>query len=134
MARGKCLSEDMRNAIIKEYKKNISAYDIAKILEISRSSVRNIINLFKKTGNVNPLTKTGRPPIATDRDRRSLRKILKNDRHATLPLYNITLEWKNAIKKQVSRDTCIREMKKMGYKFYKVILIIFPLYFIILEN
>lgn len=112
MARGKCLSEDMRNAIIKEYKKNISAYDIAKILEISRSSVRNILNLFKKTGNVNPLSKTGRPPIATDRDRRSLRKILKNDRRATTA--NITLEWKNAIKKQVSRDTCIREMKKMG--------------------
>lgn len=90
----------------------MSAYDIANNLGISRSTVRNIINLFKRTGNTKPLKKTGRPTIASDRDRRILRKIVKKDRRSTAA--SITLEWKHLIKKQVSRDTCIREIKKNG--------------------
>lgn len=50
MPRGKAISEDMRKSIIISHNDGLSAYKISQNLKISRSSVRNIINLYKNTG------------------------------------------------------------------------------------
>lgn len=48
MVRGRPISADMRKLIVKLSQEGKSGHNIAAIIGISRSSVRNIINLFKK--------------------------------------------------------------------------------------
>ena len=116
MARGVALSQDLRNLIIKAFKEGKSSYQIAKNLFIARSSVQNIISLFKKTGDVKLKRKTGRPSIAKPADYRALKRIIVKNRRETAAA--ITVEWRNHLKKDISVDTCKRSMKKIGYKFY----------------
>lgn len=52
MARGKSLSGDLRKSIINAHRHGISARKISISHSVPRSTVQDIINLFKKTGNV----------------------------------------------------------------------------------
>ena len=105
--------------IIDSHKKNISAYQISKNINISRSTIRNIISLFKKTGGAAMLKKPGRPSKITSVDKRNLTKIIKSDRRTSST--EITSKWNSATGKEISRRTCLRTMKKLGYGFFKVI-------------
>lgn len=118
MVRGKALSNDMRNSIVAAHKNGISGHNIAKNLSISQGTVRNIITLFKNNGNIQTKKRAGRRSKITERDERALRTIIKADRRAGSR--EIAVKWSNAIGRRVSKDTCLRTLKKMGYGFYKV--------------
>lgn len=118
MVRGKPLSEDLRKSIICAHNDGISGCNIAKNLRISRYTVRNIIRLFKKEGNVTRKVRTGRISKITKRDRRVLRNLIRQDRRVSSR--ELASKWGNAIQMRVSKDTCLRHLKTMGYGFYKV--------------
>lgn len=116
MARGKPIAEEVRKIIISSNNNGKSAYQIAKDLLLPRSSVQSIIQHHKKNGSVSILKKCGRPRITSDADNRALKKIIKKNRRARAG--EITLLWREMIKKDVSVDTCKRALKRMGYGFY----------------
>lgn len=118
MARGKSLSKDLRSSIIKSHIKGASVRQISSTHSIPRSTVQDIIKLYKKTGNVAEKKKTGRPSTVSNADRRSLRRIVKVNRRSNTR--EITVLWRDAIKKDVSVSTTKRQIRKIGYKFYKV--------------
>lgn len=118
MVRGKSLSCDMRNSIVAAHESGLSGHKIAKNLSIPQGTVRNIISQFKKTGNIQTKVKTGRASKITKRDERALRTLIKQDRRASSR--ELAVKWADAIGRPISKDTCLRRMKKMGYGFYKV--------------
>lgn len=118
MVRGKALSNDMRNSIVAAHRNGVSGHNIAKNLSIPQGTVRNIITLFKNNGNIQTKARTGRRSKITERDKRALRSIIKQDRRAGSK--EIAVKWSQAIDRRVSKDTCLRSLKKMGYGFYKV--------------
>lgn len=119
MGRAKTLSFEIRDLIVKHYKDKNNSTEIAKKLNLSASSVRNIISIYRKRGNVKTAFKSKKPKI-TERDSRRLKKIVVANRRETSS--GINCQWKLEISKQISTDTCKRTFKKMGYSFYKVTL------------
>lgn len=57
----------------------------------------------------------------SERDRRILKSTIKKNRH--IPTAKRNEIWKQLINKDVSKYACLREIKKLGYKFCKVNLI-----------
>lgn len=116
MARGKPVTEDVRKLIITSNKNGKSAYQIAKDLSLPRSTIQTIIEHHRKHGTVSCLKKTGRSRITSKAENRILRRIIKKNRRARAG--ELTVLWRDAIKKNISVDTCKRVMKRMGYGFY----------------
>ncbi|KAF2892473.1 hypothetical protein ILUMI_13692 [Ignelater luminosus] len=87
MPRGKALSNDLHLSIINAYKNGISASH-----SVPHSTVQDIINLYKSTGEVDQKTKTGQPSTITEANRRALRRIGKEK-----PLLT-TLQKRNRLK------------------------------------
>nr|CAH7717710.1 unnamed protein product [Callosobruchus chinensis] len=96
----------------------VSLDTIAKNLNIPQGTIRSIISRFKENGNVKIKPKPGRSSKVTKRDKRVLRALIKQDRRA--PSRELAIKWADAIGNHVSKDTCLRNLKKMGYGFYKV--------------
>lgn len=118
MVRGKPLSYDLRNSIVAAHTNGLSGHTIARNFSIPQGTVRNIILQFNNTGNIDTKVRTGRISKITNRDKRALRILIKQDRRASSR--ELGLKWADAIGRPVSKDTCLRSMKKMGYGFYKV--------------
>lgn len=118
MVRGRPISADMRKLIVKLSQEGKSGHNIAAIIGISRSSVRNIINLFKKTRAVIGKPRPGRNKSVSGADLKVLGRIIKRNRRLRVS-ENLT-EWRKSIKNNVSRSTCLRYIKSLGYSFYKV--------------
>lgn len=119
MARGKALSEDIRQLIIDKYKFNKSYGEIAKELNLSRSTIQSIIENYKKTGCVAPKThEIGRKSKLTARDIRALDTIIKKDRRVSVR--NLAMEWSEKIDKHVGREWTRIQLHKLDYNFYKV--------------
>lgn len=123
MPRGKPLSKDLRLSIINAYKNSISARRISVSHSVPRSTVQDIINLYKSTDGVDQKTKTGRPSTITEANRRALRRIVKTNRRSNTK--EITVLWRESIGKDISLSTTKRAIRKIGYKFYKVTIILF---------
>lgn len=118
MVRGKALSNDLRRVIVNLYSAGNSCGKIANQLQLSRYTVRNIVKLYKTTGAVKEKPNLGRTSKITATDLRGLRRILKQNRRANCG--ELSVEWNRATGKHFSRSTCLRAIKRLGYKFYKV--------------
>lgn len=118
MVRGKPMSEDLRKSIVSAHVDGVSGRQIAKNLKISRSTVRNIISLFKREGSIKTKVKCGRTSKISQRNYRVLRKLIQQDRRVSSR--ELAVKWGETIGKQISKDTCLRHVKKLGYSFYKV--------------
>lgn len=118
MPRGKPLSKDFRLSIINAHKKGISARRISVSHSVPRSTVQDIINLYKTTNGVDQKIKTGRPSTITEANKRALRRIVKTNRRSNTK--EITVLWRESIAKDISLSTTKRTIRKIGYKFYKV--------------
>lgn len=116
MARGKPVSQEVRKIIISYSNNGKSTYQISKDLSLPRSTIQTIIEHHRKYGIVTCLKKSGRPRITTKAENRILKKIIKENRRARAG--ELTVLWRDAIKKDVSVDTCKRVMRRMGYGFY----------------
>lgn len=125
MTRGKAVSDEIRKVIHHLHLKGQNASQIAESVNKSRYTVRNIIKLYKSTGSVVPKPRTGSHPHYSNRNLRALKGIIKQNRRAS---YNeLKILWNQATGKNLSRATCHRAARKLGYKTYKVSLIIFVL-------
>lgn len=121
MARGKAIDEKIRSIIVKLSNEGNSYSEIGKLLDISRYSVRNVIKYNKKHSSVTPQPRNIKKSKLTDNDRRALKRIIKQNRRANYG--QLSVLWSDAVGRRVSRSTCHREAKKLGFGSYKVTLL-----------
>lgn len=77
--RGKELSKDMKDLIIKLFKEKKSVRVIGKTVDKSPATIQKIIEKFKVLGNTKNLARNGRPPKFSEQEKRIIiRKIKKN--------------------------------------------------------
>src|SRR5271165_527899 len=93
--------------------------DISNQLNIPRKSISSIKKRYIEIGTVNPSPRSGRPPKLTDRNKRYLKSVVKENRGDTAR--EITERFNEAIIRQISVSTIRRLMKQKGYKAYVTI-------------
>lgn len=118
MVRGIALSEDLRKTIIHFSNSGKSGCQIAKDMNLSRYTIRNIIKLHTVTGQVSIKSRLGSKPKASEANTRVLRRIAKSNRRSNCG--ELAQLWSDATMKTFSRSTTNRTLKKIGFGFYKV--------------
>ena len=119
MARGVATPKKLRELIIKWFCGGKKMRQIARDLDLSKSTVGDVIKSYGENGNTDIKGKSpGRPRLVTERERRELVKICKKNRRGTLR--DVTSEWNEAGKSSYSRETCRKWIHKSGLGFYKV--------------
>ncbi len=73
MGRGSPICERVRKKIVEYFKNNVPQHQIAKALQISSSTVHNIIKRFRETGEISVRKGQGRRPLLDARGLRALR-------------------------------------------------------------
>lgn len=122
MVRGITISCEVRKLIIQKHLNGDSSYKIAKFLERPRSSVQNVITLFKKTNSVIPKKKLGRVSKLTPAKQRALKYVITKHRRTKIGELACKLEATTGCK--ISPATSNRWLKSIGYGHYKVIIVI----------
>ena len=77
-------SDFERGMIIRLHKGKHNATDIQKILGINRTTCIAIINKFENGGLTEPLPRSGRPPLLTEHEERTLVRVTKDNRKELL--------------------------------------------------
>ncbi len=73
MGRGSPICERVRKKIVEYLKKNVPQRQITKDLQISSSTVHNIIRRFRETGEISVRKRQGQRPLLDARGLRALR-------------------------------------------------------------
>jgi transposase len=107
------LSDFERGEIVGLSKGNHSVRDISKILQISKSTVQDVIKKYNDEGMVSTASRSGRPPILSDQDRRQLVRLTKGNRQATLE--QLTEEFNKSLTVSASVQTIRRALHIQGY-------------------
>lgn len=107
-------SDFERGMIIGLHKGKHNATDIQKILGIPRTTCIDIINKFENDGVTESLPRTGRPPLLTDREERTLVRVTKDNRKESLE--EITELFNSLDLTQVSTRTARRVLH--NYNFF----------------
>ncbi len=68
MGRGSPIYERVRKKIVEYFKNNVPQRQIANALQISSSTVHNIIKRFRENGQISVLKGQGRRPLLDARD------------------------------------------------------------------
>ncbi len=84
MGRGLPVCQQIREKIIEMFKNNVPKRKIGRDLDISPSTVHNIIKRFKKSGGISVRKGQGRMPKLNNRDLRSLRRHCIKNRHSSI--------------------------------------------------
>nr|CAA82360.1 putative transposase [Drosophila hydei]prf//2013359A transposase [Drosophila hydei] len=117
MVRGKPISKEIRVLIRDYFKSGKTLTEISKQLNLPKSSVHGVIQIFKKNGNIeNNIANRGRTSAITPRDKRQLAKIVKADRRQSLR--NLASKWSQQLAK-LSSESGRDKLKSIGYGFYK---------------
>ena len=113
---GKVLDLDKRWAIIALNNEGKTPLYISNKLNISRGSVYNYIDKYKKTSNVEPLPRSGRPRVSTEREDRQLIQMSRTD--PTLSLNQMVGFWNVGSRQTISNRLLDHglESKKMQEK------------------
>ncbi len=74
MGRGWPVCQQIRKKIIEMFKNNVPQRKMGRDLDISPSTVHNIIKRFKESGGISVRKGQGRKPKLNNRDLRSLRR------------------------------------------------------------
>ncbi len=85
MGRGSPVCQQIREKIIEMFKNNVPQRKIGRDLDISPSTVHNIIKRFKESGGISVRKGQGRKPKLNNRDLRSLRRHCIKNRHSSEP-------------------------------------------------
>lgn len=118
MGRGKIIDEKIRFLVIKYCNSGKSNSEIANILDLSRYSARNIVRRYKTSGSISPKPRHVRKSKITNADRRALRRIIETNRRANY--LELSAQWSDAVGRRISRSSCHREARKLGFGTYKV--------------
>ncbi len=81
MGRGSPVCQQIREKIIEMFKNNVPQRKIGRDLDISPSTVHNIIKSFKESGGISVRKGQGCKPKLNNRDLRSLRRHCIKNRH-----------------------------------------------------
>ncbi len=81
MGRGSPICERVRKKIVEYFKNSVPQRQIAKALQISSSTVHNIIKRFRETGEISVRKKQGRRPLLDAYGLRALRRHCITHRH-----------------------------------------------------
>lgn len=102
-----------RGMIVGLHKGKHSATDIQKILGIPRATCIDVINKFENEGLTEPLPRSGRPPLLTEREGRTLVRVTKDNRKESLE--EIVEEFNSLGLTQVSTSTARRVLHKNDF-------------------
>ncbi len=87
MGRGSPVCQQIREKIIEMFKNNVPQRKIGRDLDISPSTVHNIIKRFKESGGISVRKGQGRKPKLNNRDLRSLRRHCIKNPHSLNSLH-----------------------------------------------
>jgi transposase len=113
MSKSKELSEFDRGSIVGCHLCGKSVREIADILQKPKSTVSDVIVKWKRRGNETAEKRTGRPKILGERSRRTLKRLVKQNRKSSL--VEISQEFQSSSGISVSSRTVRRELKNLGF-------------------
>lgn len=113
MAQRRELTVFERGMIIGLHKGQHGTSDISRILDIPRETCRNVIKKYCEEGLTEPPPRSGRPPLLTDREERTLIKTIREDRQESLQ--QITEKFNDLGLTPISTSTARRVLHKHDY-------------------
>ena len=113
MSKRKELNEEARNQIIGAWKCKVPGADILRLLNFPPSTVYNVINYYKDTGNIKPPLQSGRKPILTECNKCHLIHVVKENRK--VPLNILNEKFTQATSTEVSTHTLQRCLYEKGF-------------------
>ncbi len=116
MGRGSPICERVRKKIVEYFKNNIPQRQIAKALQISSSTVHNIIKIFREPGEISVRKGHGRRPLLDARGLRALRRHCITHRHDSV--INITKCAQEYFQKPLSVNAICRAICRCQLKLY----------------
>ncbi len=116
MGRGSPVCQQIREKIIEMFKNNVPQRKIGRDLDISPSTVHNIIKRFKESGGISVRKGQGRKPKLNNRDLRSLRRHCIKNRHSSIS--DITTWAQDYFGKPLSSTTIRSYIHKCQLKLY----------------
>ncbi len=116
MGRGSPICERVCKKIVEYFKNNIPQCQIAKALQISSSTVHNIIKRFRETGEMSVRKGQGRIPLLDARGLRALRRHCIPHRHDSV--IDITKWAQEYFQKPLSVNTIRRAICRCQLKLY----------------
>lgn len=103
------LTTEEKARIVGMHQAGVKGAQIGRELGLAKQTVHDVLKRFKKRGTVESPKPTGRPPKLTERDKRSLGRLLVQDRRA--PLSEIT----NQLATDAHIDTVRKAAHKLGF-------------------
>ncbi len=116
MGRGSPVCQQIREKIIEMFKNNVPQRKIGRDLDISPSTVHNIIKRFKESGGISVRKGQGRKPKLNNRDLRSLRRHCIKNRYSSIS--DITTWAQDYFGKPLSSTTIRSYIHKCQLKLY----------------
>ncbi len=116
MGRGSPICERVCKKIMEYFKNNVPQHQIAKALQISSSTVHNIIKRFRETGEISVRKGQGRRPLLDARGLRALRQHCTTHRHDSV--IDITKWAQEYFQKPLSVNTICRAICRCQLKLY----------------
>ncbi len=116
MGRGSPICERVRKKILEYFKNNVPQHQIAKALQISSSTVHNIIKRFRETGEISVRKGQGRRPLLDARGLRALRRHCITHRHDSV--IDITKWAQEYFQKPLLVNTIRRAICRCQLKLY----------------
>ena len=89
--KGKEVSDDVRVCVCTMFRNGRKVVEISRDMDLKRTTVSTIVNVFKKTGRMKKLPRGGRPEKLTQRDQRRLTRLIMTNRRT--PLKKILAEF-----------------------------------------
>ncbi|GFT26921.1 transposable element Tc1 transposase [Trichonephila clavipes] len=112
MSKSKELSEFDRGSIVGCHLCGKSVREIADILQKTKSTVSDVIVKWKRRGSETTEKRTGRPKILGERSRRTLKRVVKQNRKSSM--VEISQEFQSSSGTSVSSRT-VRRVKNLGF-------------------
>ncbi len=116
MGRGSPICERVRKKIVEYFKNNVPQRQIAKALQISSSTVHNIIKRFRETGEISVHKGQGRRPLLDARGLQALRRHCITHLHDSV--IDITKWAQEYFQKPLSVKTIRRAICRCQLKLY----------------
>jgi transposase len=113
MSRSGELSDFERGLVIGCHISKKSVRDTATLLKLPQSAVGNVIVRWKREGTTTTKPRLGRPRLMTDRDRRALKKVIRETRPTSSE--TIAREFRSATNCPASTMTVRRELRGTGF-------------------